>query len=243
MFFKICILIVFILHVCFQSWRTLIRDLILVFHIQMCSTWFSSFPKPSLSDVISAIGRPALDLAAGEVFGHRGAGYTHCQRRNLKEARVVFHAELMDPAYLGKYAVFPYDRTMSTRTVMSFQKLVDICQCLTATGPVLHVFSLGDRAKSVDQAISIHERSLLQGFPSWFIEQSSCTHRSEERAAVRAIGNAMSVPVVAAACFREISHLFHLRLDTTTALVMPIRLSVSDTAEANDSMTPRQVND
>ena len=75
----------------------------------------------------------------------------------------------------------------------------ETCECLTATGPVLHCFSLGDNAKSRDSSVLPSERAALQGFPLDYIVDD---HRSQE--ACKAIGNAMSVPVLAVALFREL---------------------------------------
>ena len=80
------------------------------------------------------------------------------------------------------------------------------CECLTANGPVLHCLSLGDGAKSRDSSVLPSERAALQGFPLDYI-----CNDNRSAAACKAVGNAMSVPVLAAVCFRELFHQLQLR--------------------------------
>ena len=65
--------------------------------------------------------------------------------------------------------------------------------------PVLHCFSLGDNAKSRDSFVLPSERAALQEFPLDYIVDD---HRSQE--ACKAVGNSMSVPVLAVVLFREL---------------------------------------
>ena len=109
------------------------------------------------------------------------------------------HSAAMDnPAFLGQVAIVEAGRDPSGRTAWSRRTgtnplPVDRCQCLRASGPKLHVFSLGEgsQALSLDRLITVRERAALQGFPD-SIGQLPLT----ETVGCRVFGNAMSVPVV-----------------------------------------------
>eukprot|EP00969_Alexandrium_andersonii_P067497 2977675-Alexandrium_andersonii.AAC.1 len=65
--------------------------------------------------------------------------------------------------------------------------------CLTATGPMLHLYSLGQGGEALDIGRPVHkyERGAAQGFP-----RSICSLNLPGNVARRVFGNAMSVPVV-----------------------------------------------
>ena len=133
------------------------------------------------------------------VPGYRGRSYSPLQRSNLRQWRNALSSELNGVSFRGQCIFFAYDRSPSSRTSWKPNMSYETCECLTATGPVLHCFSLGDNAKSRDSSVLPSERAALQGFPLDYIVDD---HRSQE--ACKAIGNAMSVPVLAVALFREL---------------------------------------
>ena len=114
----------------------------------------------------------------------------------------------------GKFAVSATDRTPSSRTSWNVSRHVDCCECLTATGPLLHVMSLGEGCDatdptvklSVDKEVSAFERGRLQGFPEWLID----INEKFPDDAVKAFGSAMSLPVLAAAGYTAYAQLWSL---------------------------------
>ena len=153
--------------------------------------------------------------------GHLGRGYSQVQRGNLRSWTVALSSELRQKSLKGQFIFVAYDRTPSNRTVWSPRMDFEACECLTASGPMLHCFSLGDHGKSRNSQILASERAALQGFPLDYIVDDEWSPQAR-----KAIGNAMSVPVVAAVCFRELFHQLQLRpFVFCTHTVSPLRIS------------------
>ena len=140
--------------------------------------------------------------SVGRFFGQCGIGYTPLQRRNLAEWKALLRHSLSNPALIGSFACFAYDRTPAARTSWRSTLNLDYSECLTAKGPVLHLLSLGDHGNAVDRALLPSERGNLQGFQRWFIDNSFMPSES-----CKALGNSMSVPVIASVCYRELCYM------------------------------------
>ena len=74
---------------------------------------------------------------------------------------------------------------------------MDVCMCLTAQGPLLHVVALNVVSGKfvLDRPLKAQERGALQGFPFHVCLGIAEVSNAD---AVRIFGNAMSVPVVGA---------------------------------------------
>ena len=124
---------------------------------------------------------------------------------NLRSFKIWYQREMADMSMSGKIAVFSIDRTPASVTTWSVTKHIDTTECLTATGPMLHLMSLGEGCDAIDSSVRLPldrallpiERGRLQGFPEWFIDIND----SMPREAVHAFGNAMSIPVLAVAIY------------------------------------------
>ena len=120
--------------------------------------------------------------------------HTPIQRENIRDWKRKFERQMTDSSFLSQYCIVDYTRTPSGRTKWGGTAVVDRCECLTAAGPALHVFSLGCGTASplVDRPLRVPERAMLQGFPvRWGSALDSETDGK------RIFGNAMSVPVLA----------------------------------------------
>jgi len=160
--------------------------------------------KPMLSDIVDSCVTPA-QLQRGYFFGQCGRGYTVPEQRNLQDYKVWYSLELQDSNFLGSIASFAYDRTPSSRRDWSITKRINHCECLTAHMSRLHFLSLGDKGSSLDRAALLSERGRLQGLPLWYIANDSPYAET-----VKAVGNGMSVPVVASVIYREIAFILGL---------------------------------
>ena len=80
----------------------------------------------------------------------------------------------------------------------------DLVECLTASGPNLHVFALGEGTGelSIDRRMTGPERAALQGFLLNICKLAGNTAKDK-----RIIGNAMTVPVIGAAVATELVRL------------------------------------
>ena len=157
--------------------------------------------KPTVSDIV----RPPLAMEESAP-GYNGRGYTPLCRSNVRQWKAALSSQLCQQSCRGNYIFFAYDRTPSSRTTWAPNMSSESCECLTANGPVLHCLSLGDGAKSRDSSVLPSERAALQGFPLDYI-----CNDNRSAAACKAVGNSMSVPVLAAVCFRELFHQLQLR--------------------------------
>jgi len=122
---------------------------------------------------------------------------TSVQRQNIADWKKAYRAAMIDSKYAGQFAIVDRSRTPSGRTTWGGTVHPNICECLTAAGPALHVFSLGcgdvDRLP-LDRPLRDWERGILQGF-----SRGITRSLDGNPAAVRIWGNAMSVPVVGSA--------------------------------------------
>ncbi len=121
--------------------------------------------------------------------------FTAIQAQNLADWKAAFVTSMADTAYAGQCAVVDLSRTPSGRTGWGgLRPREDLCQCLTASGPVLHIFALGEGTGgqlSVDRLMRANERGAIQGFPARVASVDL-----PEPVARRIFGNAMSVPVI-----------------------------------------------
>ena len=144
--------------------------------------------------------------------------YSDIQRANIADWKKKFKREIQDSKYIGQFAVVDHSRTPSGRTKWSGTSVPDRCECLTAAGPALHVFSLGEGAESmsVDRPLRMTERAALQGFP-----RSTASLIGSESEGKRIYGNAMAVPVIGSVLGSILlwwwdTHLSHPSYPTTT---------------------------
>ena len=153
--------------------------------------------------------------------------YTSLQKRNIKEWKDLYKFELTAQRFMNQFAVVDASRTPSTRTVYGKSdngkatKRPNRCPCLTASGSKLHVFALGphiDRTSSpLDRPMRIAERAKVQGFSGAIVEAASQMSVADAK---RALGNAMTVPVVGSVIARELRGLYRaLGIDVLTALL------------------------
>ncbi len=129
--------------------------------------------------------------------------YTAIQRNNIGDFKALYRADMEDAAKRGSFAVVDVSRTPSDRTVFAKTKPhPDLVECLTASGPQMHVFALGEGLGhlSVDRPLRAAERGRLQGFPP-----EVCEVALSDATARRIFGNAMSVPVVGTVLAKELA--------------------------------------
>ena len=108
----------------------------------------------------------------------------------------------------GSLAVVDISRTPSGRTAWGAKALrPDIVECLTAAGPNLHVFALGEGMNelSIDRRLTGPERAALQGFPPSICKL--CKNTAKDK---RIFGKAMTVPVVGAVMATELARLMDI---------------------------------
>ncbi len=121
--------------------------------------------------------------------------FTRIQAQNLADWKQCFSAAMQDSERRGQCAIVDLSRTPSGRTEWGgLRPREDLCQCLTASGPILHVFALGEGQLgqlSIDRLLVVSERARLQGFPSRLASVDF-----SEPVGRRVWGNAMSVPVI-----------------------------------------------
>ena len=116
----------------------------------------------------------------------------------------------------------------------------DIVECLTASGPSLHVFALGEGRHgqlSLDRPLFARERGRLQGFP-----EAVCAASVSDAVAKRMFGNAMTISVLGSVLGRELQGLLR-SLDGPSlgsVLRLPQLLAASsETARSSSSDAPR----
>ena len=115
-----------------------------------------------------------------------------------------------DVGQRGKIMVVDVSRTPSGRTAWgrSVCHPPEDVECLTASGPQLHGFSVGEGMGelSFDRALGAAEHGFLQGFPKAVV--SVMCDSSSEHVCKRAFGNAMSIPVIGSVLARELRAIF-----------------------------------
>ena len=131
---------------------------------------------------------------------------TEQQQQNLDDWKKLYKDLMLDTGSGTNYvAVVDISRTPSGRTAWSSKKMnPDLVECLTASGPNLHVFSLGQGTGElpIDRRMTGPERAALQGFPPNLCKLVRNTANYK-----RIIGNAMTVPVIGAVMATELVRL------------------------------------
>ena len=169
-------------------------------------------PRPCPLFRQPANARDILDMSANDTPPGR---FTPTQLANINDHKRVHRAVMITDTYRGKFAFVDHSRSPTDRTRWGSggrRVHVDVCETLTASGPAIYVFSLGEgmghgclfstRALTVDRELFGHERGALQGFPP-----EACRFFGPHLIGKRAFGNAMSVPVVGMVIARELSAL------------------------------------
>ena len=131
--------------------------------------------------------------------------YTPVVMQNIAEWKELLRPRLRTASFRGQFQIFPPDRTPSHRTSwMPKPRSPGECPCLTATGPMLHILSLGEGTEnlSVDRAMTSWERAALQGFPKAVCARAMSLSGHVAR---RIFGNAMSLPVIGIILGNELS--------------------------------------
>lgn len=153
------------------------------------------------------------------------------QAENLRDWKLHFRKQLDDPSAVGSFAVFDISRTPGEQTSWSAKGNINAVECLTATGPNLHVLSLGggmDQPCAIDRRLRGHERARIQGFPPML-----CELAAEQRSTKRIFGNAMTVPVLGSLLAVELASL--LAHSSPSAILHWCNSSVSGAASSASS--------
>ena len=136
---------------------------------------------------------------------------TLTQQQNLDDWKMLYKELMLDtvtPTAARSLAVVDISRTPSGRTAWT-RKITHpgLVECLTASGPNLHVFALGEGIGelSIDRRLSGPERAALQGFPPSICELAGNTAKDK-----RIFGNAMTVSVIGAVMATELARLMGL---------------------------------
>ena len=163
---------------------------------------FSRGAPPAARPFASTVPLGALlrDTRAGPV-----RLYTPTQRENIADFKRASHRMMASAEFSGQIVAVDVSRTPSGRTAWAAQAVrPGVVECLTASGPTLHVFSLGEGTGqlTVDRPLVQRERGLLQGFP-----EAVCSVSVPEVVAKRMFGNAMSIPVIGSVLARELAAL------------------------------------
>ena len=119
---------------------------------------------------------------------------TYLQSLNLQVWKTQHSIGMRDGTRRGQVAFIDASRDPTARTSWTGNRfLLNVCECLTARGPKLHVFALGEGvgALSLDRLVLPHEHGALQGFPELLARALSDPYDAR-----RVFGNAMSVPVI-----------------------------------------------
>ena len=165
-------------------------------------SWFPRGRPPALTQFSSRV--RLSDLLSLEESGQWHKKYTPIQLNNIQDFKNKYKLAMQDPGQRGRFMVVDMSRTPSGRTVWgNTEHQPDTVECLTASGPALHVFALGEGVGqlSLDRKLLGCEHGRLQGFPASVVSASA---RVSERIAKRMFGNAMSVPVVGSIIAREL---------------------------------------
>ena len=171
--------------------------------------------RGKLSDIID-FSASAPD--GSKLLGVAGNGYSLTNQQNVLAYKMALRSDMFDPEMHNKVACFAYDRTPSSRTRWNPDVNVEYSQCVTTHVP-LHFLSLGTKcglatgsAQCIDRAALVSEYGALQGFPKWYL-----CDENDRLASVCAIGNAMSVPVLASVMARELLHMFRIPMPDLSA--------------------------
>ena len=142
--------------------------------------------------------------------------YTPLVEQNIADWKYAMRSLLNNASQCGQCVIFPPDRTPTGRTRWGAAlPRPGLFPCLTATGPMLHVCSLGEGSGAdmvIDRPIHKFERGAAQGFP-----RSICSLPMPDNVAKRIFGNAMSLPVVGSVLANELCCLMRARSLQTCA--------------------------
>ena len=144
-------------------------------------------------------------VTAGEILDKsdtQGRAYTDLQASCLVAWKDKFRPFMTNKYLRGRYGFVEVNRDPTQRTSWKgISPYVDRCECLRASGPVIHVFALGEGMGqlSLDRPLRIRERAGLQGFPA------IVGHLQFDETTGRIIfGNAMAVPVIGSMLAQEL---------------------------------------
>ena len=149
-----------------------------------------------------------------------GKLYTPIQEQNLRDFKHKYRHWMTDPGQRGLFMVVDISRTPSDRTTWgNSPHEPDVVECLTASGPALHVFALGEGQGelSVDRPIMPGERGLLQGQSQDLVNAVDGVPDIHQK---RMFGNAMSVPVVGSVGGRMLQALLRSHDPATLAALL-----------------------
>ena len=205
--------------------------------VYMVGRRMRAYPLGPPSPILPFVGRVPL-RALIDMTDNAPKTYTDKQKENIKDYKNAFRAFMVNPKYLGQFAIVDASRTPGARTKWRGSKpTVDVCECLTASGPALHVFSVGEgmgspasvfghRPLKIDRPMRISERAALQGFPS------EVAKAVDENVGKLAFGNAMSVPVLGTVIARELGTMLQgLGADAVMTLLRLPDMSEADAHE------------
>lgn len=155
---------------------------------------------------------------------------TPLQAQGIQEWKDKCGQAMANPDDRGKYAFVEIGRDPTSRTVWGGSNTsahIDRCQCLRASGPPMHVFSLGEGRGplSMDRPLRISERCALQGFPD-----SLGKLILAETAGRRIFGNAMAVPVVGSLLAQELISIQDSQPASRLARMMARQVKLADLA-------------
>ncbi len=199
------------------------------------------FPRVPVRPPVFGPTPPLRAFLRESVRGGGRVAFTRIQAQNLADWKASFAASMEDSAYRGQCAVVDLSRTPSGRTEWGgLRPREDVCQCLTASGPILHVFALGEGQwgqLSLDRLLLVSERGTLQGFPSR-VANADLT----EVAGRRIFGNAMSVPVIGSVMAVLIEQLLgHVSTDRLReAFARPVASSAASAGQQQRTPERRQ---
>ena len=132
--------------------------------------------------------------------------YTPIQRANIAGFKSMYAVSMRDTKRVGEFAFVDVSRSCTGRTLWGAgARHENVCECLTASGPRIHVFALGEGTGtlSVDRPLRSHERAMLQGFPKDIARAAGVT--MNDMTCKRIFGNAMAVPVIGSMLARELT--------------------------------------
>ncbi len=128
------------------------------------------------------------------------------QEQNVCDWKQWYKSHFPQSVGTHDYAVVDISRTPTERTSWSSKGTPPgVVQCLTTSGPSLHIFSLSPCGHDcIDRRLRNCERARLQGFPPYIVKLARETTTWK-----RFIGNAMSVPVIGSILATELSNVLN----------------------------------
>ncbi len=198
---------------------------------------FGAGQRPSLQPFIEKVAlRDLLDVHDKR----KKMDYTSLQEANIADFKTACAAAMNNQDNKGQYAVVDVTRTPTDRTAWGRQNnkvRPDQVECLTASGPALHVFALGEGTGelSLDRPLRGTERGRLQGFPEFVCQVSVSV---KDSVAKRMFGNAMSLPVVGAILGRELQVMQRICRPMVSAGPTPIPLHAGTAPRPSCALLP-----